>query len=69
LNWHPSKFEFEKSMPVGAFSRALDNSRAYELLGWKPRFSLREGLEKTIDWYLQTHKVTGKVNQKILVDR
>jgi len=69
LNWHPSKFEFEKSMPVGALSRALDNNRANELLGWKPRFSLRQGLEKTIDWYLQTHKVTGKVNQKILLDR
>ncbi len=69
LNWQPSKFEFEKSMPVGALSRALDNNRANELLGWKPRFSLRQGLEKTIDWYLQTHKVTGKVNQKILVDR
>jgi len=69
LNWHPSKFEFEKSMPVGAFSRALDNSRANELLGWKPRFSLKEGLEKTIDWYLQIHKITGKVNQKVLLDR
>jgi len=56
-------------MPVGAFSRALDNSRANELLGWQPRFSLKEGLGKTIDWYLKIHKVTGKVNQKILVDR
>jgi len=69
LNWHPSKFEFEKSMPVGALSRALDVNRANELLGWKPRFSLRQGLEKTIDWYLQTHKVTGQVNKKILLDR
>ena len=69
LNWHPSKFEFEKSMPVGALSRALENKRAKELLGWTPRFSLRDGLRKTIDWYSDTHKVTGKINKKILVDR
>ena len=28
-----------------------DNTRARELLGWEPRHSLRDGLEKTIAWY------------------
>ena len=28
-----------------------DSARARELLGWKPRHSLRDGLEKTIEWY------------------
>ena len=28
-----------------------DNTRARELLGWKPQHTLREGLEKTIVWY------------------
>jgi len=69
LDWHPSKFEYEKSMPVGALSRALDNERAKDLLGWEPKFSLQEGLQKTIDWYSKTHKATGMVNQKILLDR
>lgn len=33
--------------------RALsaDISRAENLLGWSPRFTLREGLERTIEWY------------------
>jgi len=69
LDWHPSKFEFEKSMPVGALSRALENERAKDLLGWEPKFSLKEGLQKTIEWYSKTHKATGMVNQKILLDR
>ena len=29
----------------------LSASRAREVLGWKPRFSLREGLTRTIEWY------------------
>jgi nucleoside-diphosphate-sugar epimerase len=28
-----------------------DNTRAREQLGWAPKHSLREGLEKTIEWY------------------
>jgi UDP-glucose 4-epimerase len=28
-----------------------DNTRARELLGWKPQHTLRDGLEKTIEWY------------------
>jgi CDP-glucose 4,6-dehydratase len=29
----------------------LDWTRARELLGWEPAFSLKQGLEKTIEWY------------------
>lgn len=31
--------------------QALDATRARLLLGWAPRISLREGLEKTVSWY------------------
>jgi nucleoside-diphosphate-sugar epimerase len=56
LGWKVPKFEFDNSKPVGPLSRALDNSRANEVLGWRPRFTLREGLAKTIDWYIKNHK-------------
>ena len=68
LGWRPSKFEFDTSKPVGALSRALDNSRAKELIGWEPRFSLEEGLKITIDWYSKTHKIQGKVNEVSLLE-
>jgi CDP-glucose 4,6-dehydratase len=29
----------------------LDSSKAIKVLGWKPKFSLEEGLKKTINWY------------------
>jgi CDP-glucose 4,6-dehydratase len=29
----------------------LDSSRAQKMLGWQPRFSLEDGLQKTLGWY------------------
>ena len=68
LNWEPTEFKFDTTKPTGALSRALDNSRAKELLGWKPQFSLKEGLEKTIKWYVDNHKIEGKVNDSLLLE-
>ena len=68
LGWTPKKISFDTSKPTGAVSRALDNSLAKELLGWEPRFSLKEGLEKTIKWYVDNHKVEGKVNDSLLLE-
>jgi nucleoside-diphosphate-sugar epimerase len=51
LKWRPGKIKFEPSMPTGPLSRALDNTRAKKLLGWQPRFSLEEGIRRTIEWY------------------
>jgi len=39
--------------PVGVRHRAADTSRAEELLGWEPEYTLEEGLAETIDWYMQ----------------
>jgi UDP-glucose 4-epimerase len=50
----PSKIAFDPSKPVGVYSRAADLTRARGLLGWEPRTSLREGLQRTIAWYYQT---------------
>lgn len=68
LEWKPNRFIFNKSKPTGALSRALDNSRAEKLLGWKPRFSLEDGLKKTIEWYIKTHKKKGQINESILLE-
>ena len=70
IGWKPSQFKFETNMPVGALSRALDNTRAAKLLGWKPRFTLEQGLRRTIEWYMSTHKSQiGMVQQEILLER
>ena len=68
LNWKPDNLNFDTSKPVGALSRSLDNSRAKQLLGWEPKFSLKQGLEKTIEWFVDNHKIEGKVNEASLLD-
>ncbi len=69
LNWKPDTIEFDTSKPVGALSRALNNERANNLLGWSPRFDLESGLRKTIDWYKGSHKLEGSVDEDILLER
>ncbi|MDE2588547.1 MAG: NAD-dependent epimerase/dehydratase family protein, partial [Patescibacteria group bacterium] len=69
LGWEPSKFKFEASKPVGALSRALDNSKAKELIGWQPRFTLEDGLRRTIEWYVKTHEIQGQVKENLLLER
>jgi GDP-L-fucose synthase len=46
LRWDPSK-------PDGQPRRAVDGSRARELLEWVPSMDFEQGLRATIDWYLE----------------
>ncbi|MFM8602402.1 MAG: GDP-L-fucose synthase family protein [Actinomycetota bacterium] len=45
LRWDPSK-------PDGQPRRRIDPGRAAEMLGWTARMDFREGLRRTVDWYL-----------------
>jgi len=69
VNWKPTNIKFETSMPVGPWSRALDNTRARKLLGWRPKFSLEQGLKKTIEWYKQSSKYRNRVAKELLLER
>ena len=47
---------------------AIDSSKIQNELGWKPSLQFEEGLEKTIDWYLENENwinniMTGKYEQ------
>ena len=69
MGWRPKKIVFDTSKPVGVLSRGLDITKARRLLNWEPRFSLYEGLKRTIDWYVKTHKPKGYVDEKLLIER
>ncbi len=43
---------WDTSKPNGAARKVLDISKMKEKLNWTPKRSLREGLEKTIKWYM-----------------
>jgi dTDP-glucose 4,6-dehydratase len=35
---------------------AIDSSKLMNELGWKPSLQFEEGIEKTIDWYLDNEE-------------
>ena len=47
------RFAWDPSKPDGQPRRAVDGSKAQRLLGWSPRVGIEEGLQRTIDWYLE----------------
>ena len=44
--------KFLPDMPTGPYNRVAANRLAKELIGWEPRVPFREGIVKTIDWYV-----------------
>jgi UDP-glucose 4-epimerase len=69
MGWRPKRIIFDISKPEGVASRALDISRAKNLLGWTPKVDLEEGLRRTIQHYVSTHKPKGHVDEKVLMER
>ena len=47
-----AKVRWDDSKPDGQPRRCLDTSRAAAEFGWRAQTPLREGLQKTADWYL-----------------
>lgn len=47
---HSGKIIWDRSKPDGTLKKLLDNSRLAHM-GWAPRISLRDGIEKTYSWY------------------
>jgi len=47
---------FDSSKPDGTYRRVLDCEKINSL-GWYPKFGLREGLQKTIHWYLNNKDI------------
>jgi nucleoside-diphosphate-sugar epimerase len=68
LQWHPSKWDFQLDKPAGVASRASDNSKMEKVFGWEPNVGIREGIKKTIEWYLSNDdnpKTTQALEEKL----
>lgn len=57
LHWKPKSVKYLADKPVGTLNRVADASKARDLLGWTPKYSFREGLCETIEWFAHAHKV------------
>jgi UDP-glucuronate 4-epimerase len=56
----PAKIEVLPKQPGDVDMTYADISRAQELLGYEPRTSLEEGLQKTVEWYLNDYVSGGE---------
>jgi len=52
VGWE-GEFVFDPSRPDGAPKKVLDVRKMRQLLGWESKTPIREGIGKTIDWYLK----------------
>lgn len=52
LDWESDEINHMTDKPVGVRHRAADTTRAEELLGWEPEYTLQDGIDKTLDWYV-----------------
>jgi len=48
-----SLIEFVEDRPGHDLRYSLDSSKIREELGWKPKHSFKEGIKKTVEWYLE----------------
>ena len=44
----------DKSKPDGAPYKTMDNTKLKKIFKWEPPTSLREGIEKTVEWYINS---------------
>ena len=55
---------------MGVKSRAADVSKCREKLGWVPSYSLREGVERTTNWYLDAFgRRDPAIIERLLMER
>lgn len=47
------KIFFDKTKPDGAFCKIMDVSKMKKIFKWFPPTTLKEGIKKTVDWYLK----------------
>jgi GDP-L-fucose synthase len=59
LTGYKGKIVWDSSMPDGQPRRCLETSRAEKEFGFEARTDLREGLKRTIEWYLKAKLTTG----------
>jgi nucleoside-diphosphate-sugar epimerase len=53
LTGYNTSITWNTSRPQGVRSRKADMSKSWNILGWKPRTPLKEGLMQTLNWFLK----------------
>tara|TARA_Y100001949_G_scaffold71154_1_gene60371 strand:+ start:19 stop:657 length:639 start_codon:yes stop_codon:yes gene_type:complete len=58
--------EYVEDRPGHDFRYSMSSSKIYKEMGWKPKISFDEGIEKTVEWYLKHEEIWKDLSPKIL---
>lgn len=66
-----SRLQPDPTKPTGPYNRVCDNTLARKLLGWEPKVTFSQGLDRTIDWYYKSKnaEVVRKDFERLLTER
>lgn len=53
---YKGRIVLDKTKPDGAPYKTMDSSRLRKVFDWVPPTSLREGIEKTVEWYIKNSR-------------
>ncbi len=63
------KIKFVKDRPGHDTRYALNSNKLTKELNWKPKTSFKEGLSKTVNWYMNNLKYYSKIKKSDIHDR
>ena len=55
IGWD-GKFVLDTSKPDGVLEKKVDGTLGAEKLNWKPKTNLVDGIQTTVDWYINKHE-------------
>jgi GDP-L-fucose synthase len=59
------RIEWDATQPTGDPVRLLSVERAEKLFSFKPKIELKEGIKKTVDWYLRNKDISLKKRSEL----
>jgi len=66
MNKPETLIEFVEDRPGHDLRYSLDSTKISDQLGWKVKSSFEEGLEKTIQWYMDNPKLLNNMSSSVL---
>jgi len=57
---HPDEIKYLQDRPTTMKFRVLDCTKLKETLGWKPEYTIEEGIKKTVEWWIENRNWWNK---------
>ena len=63
------KIKFIKDRPGHDLRYAIDSGKIRKSLKWRPKYSFKDGIDKTFLWYLKNQNFYSSINKKDIISR